>query len=376
MNQTTNPWPTPQQELLLRGALQKGPGAINAWEQWAATVDFENIDQGSQRLLPLLYQNLLDQGIQSPLMARYKGVYRRFWLSNQFLFNRTLPVLEALNKEGIKTLLFKGAGLVLGCNLNYAIRPMDDIDVLVPKEVAQNAINLIRKMGWQEKGELVANFHSTDHARMYHDGKGHYVDLHWRSLFNARTGKHETGYWKRSFHAKIEGVPVSIMGKTDQLIHTCVHGIWWSPIPPIRWIADAIILLENPETTIHWDHLIEHSEKLRVNLPLFQGLRYLKKGFNAPIPDNILQSLGLISVSVSRQEKWNYNLSIRKPMPVIGLFILQITGFLAYHQKQYPFPGFLRYLQHRWGVKYLWQVPLDGVLRLWRKIKFPIRTIS
>jgi hypothetical protein len=371
MTRTKNDcWPTSEQALLLRASLLKGRDAIQAWEQWTKLVDINNIDYGSQRLLPLLYQNLLDHEVQTPLMARYKGVYRRFWLSNQLLFNRVKPVLSALYDAGIQTLLFKGAGLIFGCDLNYALRPMDDIDFLVPKEVTQIAINIIRELGWQPKFEYAADFDTMSHAAMYHDCRGHVIDLHWHSLMHDLTGSNELGYWERSFGTNIDGIPVRIMGTADLLIHICVHGIQWNPIPPIRWIADAIILLENSKTATQWDHLLEQTERLHVTLPMSHGLRYIKQELNAPIPDYVLRSLE--SKPVSRQENRDYQLSVKKPLPIFGGFITKITRYRKYNQKHYPFPGFLRYLQFRWGVRCLWQVPFEGVLRMWRNIRIEL----
>ncbi|NOY98889.1 MAG: nucleotidyltransferase family protein [Chloroflexi bacterium] len=371
MSQPANTcWPTPDQTLLLRAALLKGQRAVDAWEQWREVVDFRDIDYGSQRLLPLLYRNLLDQGVRSSLMARYKGIYRHFWLSNHFLFYHTKPVLSALHEAGIGALLFKGAGLVVAGNLDYALRPMDDIDFLVREENAQTAIDIIRKLGWQPKAEHAADFNPTAHAVMYHDGKGHYIDLHWYSLTQALTGKHEAGYWERSLDAKIDGIPVRCMGMTDQLIHTCVHGIRWNPIAPIRWIADAAVIFENKGQPVQWEHLVAHSKNLHVTLPMLQGLRYLKTEFNMPVPDYVLRSLE--NAPVSYQEKWHYQLSVRKNLPVFGGFILQVVRYWAYQRKQYPFPGFLRYLQRKWGVRYLWQVPFEGVLRIWRNIRIEV----
>ena len=188
---------------------------------------------------------------------------------------------------------------------------------------------------------------------MYHDSKGHFIDLHWHSLMNVKTGKHEKGYWERSFSGFINEIPIEVMGITDQLIHTIVHGIRWNPIPSLRWIADAIIFLENSESSIQWDYLIEQSENLQATLFMFQGLRYLKKEFEVSVPDYVLQSLE--SFPVSSQEYWNYQLYTKKPVPVFGQFILKIFRYLAYHRGQYPFPGFLRYLQRTWGLKHIWQ---------------------
>ncbi len=363
-------WPTAEQGLLLRAALLKGTAAIDAWEQWAETVDFDEIDYGSQRLLPLLYRNLLDHSIENPLIARYKGFYRRVWISNQLLLDRTRPVLAALHEAGIEALLLKGAALVFIETLSYGLRPMDDIDFLVREDVAQDAFTIIQELGWQPKLQPLRDFDPLDHAAPFDDGKGHSIDLHWRSLAHGLSGRQEMGDWERSFEAVFDGVPIRVMGATDQLIHTCVHGIHWNPIPPIRWIADATMILRNPESQIRWDHLIMHSKTLRVSLQMSQGLRYLETELGVPIPVNVLESLETIPVSLA--ENFHHELSVRKPLPVVGIFILKLTRYWAYYRKQHRFPGFLRYLQDQWNVRHLWQVPFEGGLRIFRKIRIDL----
>ena len=54
-------WPTHEQELLLKAVLLQGEGSIAAWKSWADAIDFDQLDAGSQRLLPLLYRNLVNQ---------------------------------------------------------------------------------------------------------------------------------------------------------------------------------------------------------------------------------------------------------------------------------------------------------------------------
>jgi len=363
-------WPTTEQSLLLRAALLKGPAAIDAWEQWAELVDFNDIDYGSQRLLPLLHRNLVDHSIQSPLMARYKGFYRRFWMSNQVLFDRTKSVLSTLHDAGIEALLLKGAALVINEKLSYGLRPMDDIDFLVRENVAQEAYTIILELGWQPKLQPLRDFDPLDHAAPFDDGKGHSIDLHWRSLAHDLNGSLGMGYWERSSEAEFGGIPIRVMGATDQLIHTCVHGIHWNPVPPIRWIADATMILRNPESQIRWDHLIMHSKTLRVSLQMFQGLRYLETELGVPIPDYVLESLETIPVSLA--ENFHHGLSVRKPLPVVGVFTLKLTRYWAYYRKQHRFPGFLRYLQNQWNVRHLWQVPFEGVLRMWRMIRIDL----
>ena len=59
-------WPSLQQLLLLRAALWQGAAALAAWSEWADSADLDRIDNGSQRLLPLVYANLHALGLEHP----------------------------------------------------------------------------------------------------------------------------------------------------------------------------------------------------------------------------------------------------------------------------------------------------------------------
>jgi hypothetical protein len=51
-------WPDANQTLLLHAVIDDLPQAKAPLDRWLTVVDFENIDAGSQRLLPLLYSRL------------------------------------------------------------------------------------------------------------------------------------------------------------------------------------------------------------------------------------------------------------------------------------------------------------------------------
>ena len=363
-------WPTYEQELLLRAALLSGEEAVVAWKEWTRAVEFVNIDVGSQRLIPLLFRNLTALSVQSPLLTRYKGVYRQAWFRNQLLFNSLEPVLSGLRAAGIEALLFKGAGLVAMCGFSFALRPMDDIDFLVPRDAVPEAVRIIEELGWKLKNEAAENFGPLAHAATYLNSRGGALDLHWRSLAMDFTGRHESGYWDRSFKVEIGRFQVMVMGAADQLIHTFAHGMRWNPIPPIRWVSDAFIILKECESRIQWEYFIEQSRSLGLTLPMYYGLRYLNAEFNAPVPDDILRSLQ--NTPVSLPVKLNYQISVRKPYPVFGKPAAVFLQYWINFRREYRFPSFLRYLQRRWSVDHLWQVPVEIVLRIWCRIKIDL----
>lgn len=125
--------PTPQQELLLRASLFEEQEALQAWEAWKAQINWNDyLDAGSFRLLPLLFHNLQQHGVQDPLMHKLKGIYRKTWCENQIAFQKLAVLLQSFQKAGIKTLVLKGAALTVRHYQNNGLRPMNDFDVLVP----------------------------------------------------------------------------------------------------------------------------------------------------------------------------------------------------------------------------------------------------
>jgi hypothetical protein len=300
-------------------------------------------------------------------MPYYKGLYRKFWVKNQLLLNATRIVIENLSAAGIEVLFHKGAGIILSCDLKPALRPMDDIDFIVHKEKVQQAIAILHELGWRPTFDNPEDL-DLIHAYAFNNGKGQNIDLHWHSLDTDLTELHTPGYWERSFASELVGIPVRVMSPTDQLIHACVHGIRWSRIPPIRWIVDSAMLIDDSTGRIDWDHLIQHTKNLSASIPVFQGLSYLQSEFNIQIPASVLEALERIPVT--RTQKWDFWLAQKKRHPVFGLLTYnkKIVDYLRFHRKNFPFPGYLRYLQRMWRVDHLWQVPFVGIAHIWQNV--------
>ena len=136
-------WPTWQQELLLQAALMRGPNAIGAWNRWRSGVDIETLDPESLRLLPQLYDTLRRQGVSDPALGRLKDAYRRTWYENQLLFHALSGLLRSLHEAGIQTVLLKGAALVSQYYRDYGLRPMHDLDILIPAGQSSQALRLL-----------------------------------------------------------------------------------------------------------------------------------------------------------------------------------------------------------------------------------------
>ncbi len=256
-------FPTADEELLLKACLLRGDDAVLCWRGWRDRVDIEGIDLGTQRLLPLLYANLHDLGVADPALARYKNVYRHARLHNQVLTRQALEALELLAGAGIEGMLLKGIAFIALYYGQFGLRPMNDIDVMVRPETAEQAVDVLLGAGWRVKHPdwtvkwMIAHGHAVTLERGASE-----LDLHWRVLQD-RYYISDEQCWTEGQTVAISGKPAKTLSDTDHLLHTCVHGARWNEVSPIRWVADAAFILRRG--SIDWSRLMSAARTLRTD---------------------------------------------------------------------------------------------------------------
>ena len=290
-------WPTRRQELLLQAALLRGQKAVEAWNRWKSSADIDRLDPASHRLLPLLYRNLHAHGIEDPLMDKLKGGYRHTWSRNRLLFRGLAKLLRSLRESRIRTLALKGAPLALLYYRDPGLRPMSDVDVMVPTRDALKAVRFLQALGWKPLGSFREIDIPIRHGVGFKDSAGRRFDLHWHLLDECCRPGGDDDFWDGAVEIQIDGVPTLTLNAADHLLHLCAHGVRWEKIPAIRWIADALAIMNVSAPEIDWIRLAAQAEKHRLILPVREGLSYLREKFDAPVPREILQALRDLPVS-------------------------------------------------------------------------------
>lgn len=292
-SQEQSPFPNVTQNLLLKAALLGPDEARTYWEKWKSAVDFEeDVDHGSFRLLPLIYERLYKQGYQDELNGRLKGIYKRAWMENQQIFHHASEILKTFSASGISSIVMKGIPLSLVVYQNRATRPMSDADILVPHKNAIDAVEILRKMGYKPANEAILE-HDLEFGRGmgFEDASGRELDLHWRAMPDAIKNSKESDFWDRAVPIKIKGVNSQRFSFTDELLQTVVHGMRKNPEPPIRWVADAFLLVKNHGEEIDWDRLLNYVQRYKVIIQLQEGLSYLVNEFKVDIPEEVQSKL-------------------------------------------------------------------------------------
>lgn len=310
---TGPPWPTLAQETLLGAALAMDGSTAARFSDWLTMVDFEGrIDESSYRLLPLVWVNLRAAGDDHPLMGRLKGVYRSTWAQAAKRGVLAAGLLESFQAEGIGTLLLKGLPLSLVHYQDAALRPMSDIDIAVHNDKAEEASALLEKHGFRSDGGTAGSDRVVRHAASYLHPAGGEVDLHWHVLFDCPRTAADGHFWKSAVPISVKGVPTLRPCATDLLLHVIVHGVRWNPVPPMRWIVDAAMILRSGEE-VDWGRLAEFAGRYRLAGRVGLGLTYLKSRFAMPIPAITLEKLESRSTFLERSELAVMRYEARRP---------------------------------------------------------------
>jgi hypothetical protein len=281
---------TPEQDLLLRAALLGGDAARAAWEEWRTRVPLDDADFPSQGVFPLVYRNLSRLGVDDPDLGRLKGHLRRTLYLNHMLFAAAGSALEALHEGGIETLILKGAPLAILRYGSPGLRPMSDVDILVPTDRALAAIRLLRELGWDSidypDPERMIELRHAEGFRRRSDGA--LIDLHWNALMQPFR---DDDLWSAAIDIEIGGVPTRAPCATDQLLLVIVHSLLHDEFPgSLLWITDSAALLGAAGEDIDWDRLVDAARRRELTAPLAAGLDYLRELLGI-VPEAVISEL-------------------------------------------------------------------------------------
>ncbi|MCP5267126.1 MAG: nucleotidyltransferase family protein [Burkholderiaceae bacterium] len=297
-------WPGPLQVLLLHSAIDPHERALEAWREWNRRVDLEreHVDVGSFRLFPLVYRRLLHAEPSAPHAKRLQGLYKRAWYENQFRLRAASVALQALARAGLDAMVLKGVAIAQTYYRDVGSRPMADIDILVRPGSIARAIAALAKAGWHvppdgpRLSDALLRYRKSIVLRR---ADGMELDLHWAVLDLRGDENACDSFWAAAVPVSLNRVPMRILCAADQLLHACAHGLVWNEVSPMRWIADAMMILEVAGDSMDWERLTSMAIGARVSCYLLAALEYLLDEFGAAVPDDVIARLRAAPVSLA-----------------------------------------------------------------------------
>jgi hypothetical protein len=278
-------------------------------------------------------------------MVRLKSIYRHTWAMNQHLWHRVLPAFLSLEAAGIHAVLLGRTATVIMDQADGRY-PLRRVDLLVKREAVPSAISTLEAVGWApvpplHSQSLPAHLGvATSH--LFHDRTDGWLRLNWSPFW---PGVPDQDVWI--------GVSGRRMDRVHQLLYACAPT--WESTRLL--IAASMLELLTDDTQIPWDRLIAQAQEYHLVAALGHALDAVRHVDQTLVPCLVRERLQA-TPTVGQEHDIYYLLS----QPPTAWRRLRLQWLLHTNLGRsaglfFRLRGFPRYLQHRWCLAGLHDLP-------------------
>jgi hypothetical protein len=323
-----------------------------------------------EEVAPLLYAALRHQPwTPPPLLARLHRTFVDTGSRNALLLAELEAVLAALAGAGIPALLLKGAALAEPVYGSIALRPMVDLDLLLPRGQFAAAVQLLAGLGFAPAHtEAWAGLNLTYENELLLTKASIFdvaLDLHW-SLVDSPYYQERLDmgwFWQTAQPVQIGAVAAQILGPEAQMLHLCSHlalhhGRQTQPV--LLWQHDVAALLHAADGRLDWPALLAKAEALELVLPLQQVIEQLLAIWPLPVPAAAVTQLRRLRPSPAEVRAFRRLTSHHRP--VLRRFWDDLSAIPGWRRRfhyallqLFPSPTYMR---QRYALPHPWLLPV------------------
>jgi len=284
-------------------------------------------------------------------------------------------VLEKFSERGLRVAVLKGAALRAQLYEDPAVRPMIDLDLLVPEATLSQSIELLAALGYA----AVKPFQSIEFVRA-EEGEIAFVkatppeaiiDLHWH-VFNVPGYAEDAStswFWQQTVSGMVAGRSVLVFGHEALLLHLAVHHFVHHIDHSLKRTMDAALLLHR--------HGVEMDAEVLWRGACMVGMGHVLKQMLQEVEDEwgistaaLMHRLMRIEAGVARRATTAADVeALRSPLRhlAIGFSMANARRGMQYVLRQI-FPH-RHYLRQRYGMQHDWQAPSYYAVRFGRGVR-------
>lgn len=346
-----------RRELCLILAARRDPGRLDPARPrpWAAMAAMAE----NQRVKPLLHAILRESRLDVPteIRADLQAHYYQTVAINAWHFQETARILTAFSAAGIPVILLKGAALADDVYHDRGVRPMGDIDLLVPPADAPEAIRLVQGFGYAPDRldpypDLATEFECEVMLVRIQPPRSA-IEIHW-SLLDSPYYQRQlpmAWFWETARPIRLDGhIPARILGPEAQVLHLSAHLMLHhgnGDAPDLRWLHDIAELIHAHAAEIDWQLVLDQAQASDLVIPLQRTLPLLVRDWDIDLPPTFLAELGRLTPSPSEQRVHRW-LTAAHPSPAERLWgdLASLSGWrprlrFAWHNLC-PSPAYMR----------------------------------
>lgn len=342
-------------------------------------------------LAPLLYWRLSQSGRFSSLSGEQRDAlrasYASTWMVNRQIFKELESLSVALEQAGVPLVLLKGACFALTLYEDIGLRPMGDLDILVPKEKFDQALLVAHDLGYADQLPQAAHGlrELLNHeVCLQKSGLAFALEIH-HSLVADKTYAYAVPvdwFWTqtRLFAGAKTGMrfgALLLLSPEAQLLYAAAHAMLQhgGQGSPLRWFYDIDQLIRQSKSHLDWDLVLKQAKIFEWGSALAAALEQAGGYFGTPLPAAILPNLASLTdrhqnfVRQKQTQPATHTLLEYQKFQTLDWngrfrFVLALA---------FPTPAYMRW---RYGFQSSWLLPgfyllrlieifKDGLLTLW-----------
>ena len=232
---------------------------------------------------------------------RLRIAFDRQTKRNLYFAAGLMRALALLREAGVAAVPFKGPAVAWTLYEVPGLRPMSDLDLLIPEADARRSIEALLSGGYQRL------FSEADYRLYAHKGELQFVDpdgriaidLHWRLASDYLGGLDASAFLSRLRRAAISGEMVDVFGLEDLLLFLCVHGgkHGW---PSLLLVCDLARLIA--AGGLDWNAVESRAREARVSRFVSLGILLAVDLLEAEVPPDVRERIAADSQVVRLQK--------------------------------------------------------------------------
>ena len=268
----------------------------------AAVDDGADIDRAAHAALanrvgPLYWRALRIAGVDHQL-GSVAGLLKQEVKTRRAIAEVLLPltlarIVDPLERAGLEPLIFKGPAVAVRYP-EPGLRPMDDIDVLLPARQHRAGVEALRRDGWEEthhpRVAVARRSDIYDRMFVHHDVPQLPLELHWdvAAWHERATGVQALDLWRARRPARLLGVNVSCLPPDEDLVALANHaGKPFHHFGRLLWSVDLAVVISAAGDDLDWERVGWLARRWRCRTVLAVGLRQAQR-LGAEVPDALL----------------------------------------------------------------------------------------
>lgn len=257
---------------LLITCLRGAPFVISPDTDWQALLSLAEAHGVSLVLAQIFHE----KQIETP--AFFTAAVRERTAVTEALASELENLLNQFAERQIEVLPLKGPALAKALYGDVAMRPCDDLDLLVRREDLSRAEKLLLDMGFAAPAEG-----DDYHRKFIRDGL--MVELHFEVASPRSFLFDLAGLWSRTRSGEFQGAHMRVMADEDLVLFLCLHGLKHG-FSRLIWILDLAHALGKMQAEGSWE-LAQHARQQGLEQVLLIGCEVVREVFPQQLPQEL-----------------------------------------------------------------------------------------